>query len=420
MFATIKQIFNSNNKDLRKKILFTLMCLFIFKLGTTIVVPVINKDALGVNSLGFLQLLNVMGGGALEKFSIFSLGVMPYITASIIMQLLEMDIIPYFTELSKEGYTGRAKLNMYTRIFGIILAFVQGYIFSFNYVSGASIMTYVECATILTAGTAFLLWIGDRITEKGVGNGISLLIMAGSLSSLPSMFYRAWGDMVGVTMSAPGIIKFVIFVIVYFAIVVGIVYEELAERRIPIQYANRSTGTMMGNSNYIPFKLNSASVIPVIFASALITIPSVIAALIKNAGFTSFVNNYINYTSVTGFILYVAVIILFSYFYTFLELKPDEMVENLQKNGGYIPGIRPGDETLKFIKSTLYRLTFVGSLGLSLLAALPIIFGNITNLSSSVTIGGTGLLIVVGVALETYKQIESLLVTRSYTRVTRR
>jgi len=420
MFATIKQIFNANNKDLRKKIGFTLMALFIFKLGTTIVVPVIDKNALGVNSLGFLQLLNVMGGGALEKFSIFSLGVMPYITASIIMQLLEMDIIPYFSELSKEGYTGRAKLNMYTRIFGIILAFVQGYIFSFNYVSGASVMTYVECATILTAGTAFLLWIGDRITEKGIGNGISLLIMAGILSSLPTMFYQAWTEMVGNSVAVMGIVKFVIFVIVYFAIVVGIVYEELAERRIPIQYANRSAGTMMGNSNYIPFKLNSASVIPVIFASALITIPSVIAALIKNTNFTNFVNNYINYTSVTGFILYIAVIILFSYFYTFLELKPDEMVENLQKNGGYIPGVRPGDETLKFIKSTLYRLTFVGSIGLSILAALPIIFGNLTNLSSSVTIGGTGLLIVVGVALETYKQMESLLVTRSYTRATRR
>src|SRR5574344_744824 len=187
MFATIKQIFNANNKDLRKKIGFTLMALFIFKLGTTIVVPVIDKNALGVNSLGFLQLLNVMGGGALEKFSIFSLGVMPYITASIIMQLLSMDIIPYFSELSKEGYTGRSKLNQITRIFGIILAFVNGYVISFAFINGGSPMDYMKFATVLTEGTAFLLWLGDEVTAKGVGNGISLIIMAGIISSLPTM-----------------------------------------------------------------------------------------------------------------------------------------------------------------------------------------------------------------------------------------
>lgn len=417
MFANVKQIFNPANKDLQKRILFTLMALFIFKLGTTIVVPIVPKT--GLNNLGFLELMNVMNGGGLQNFSIFSLGVMPYITASIIMQLLEMDIIPYFADLAKQGHTGRVKLNTYTRIFGIALAFLQGYIFAYNYADKDPLLC-VECATILTAGTAFLLWLGDQITAKGVGNGISLIIMAGIIASLPTMFYKAWDGMVGSAMSFNGIMQFILFVIVYFGIVVGVVYVETAERRIPIQYANRSTGSFGGNQSYMPFKINSAGVIPVIFASALFSIPAIIAAIVKNASFTNFVNKYINYSTPLGFIIFVLVIIAFAYFYTFLQLKPKELVENLQKNGGYIPGVRPGEETLKYINGILYRLTIVGALSLAVLAGLPILFGLISNLDSSVTIGGTGLIIVVGVALETYKQIESQLVSRSYKRGRRR
>jgi preprotein translocase subunit SecY len=226
--------------------------------------------------------------------------------------------------------------------------------------------------------------------------------------------------MVGTSVAVMGIVKFIIFVIVYFAIVVGIVYEELAERRIPIQYANRSAGTMMGNSNYIPFKLNSASVVPVIFASALITIPSVIAALIKNTNFTNFVNNYINYTSWTGMLLYVALIMFFGYFYTMLQMDPENMAKELNKNGGYIPGVRPGIDTTNYISKVLGRITVVGSLILVIIAILPLLFSKFSGLSSSVTIGGTGLLIVVGVAIETYKQIESSLISRSYSRGYRR
>lgn len=420
MFAFIKQIFNKNNKDLRRRIGFTLLVLLIYKLGSSIVIPVIDKHSLGVNNLGYLQLLNVLGGGSLEKFSIFSLGVTPYITASIFMQFAQMDIIPYFAELSKQGYTGRAKLNAYTRILGIILAFVQGYIFSFNYIKGADIITYVECATIFTAGTALVLWLSDRITKSGIGNGTSVIIMAGILSSLPTMFYQAWIEIVGSTISGMDILKFGLFVFIYFAIVVGIVYEEISERRIPIQYANRSSGTMMGSNNYMPFKLNSAGVMPVIFASAVISVPSLFGAFINNQAYNEFVNKYIYFTSLSGFILYVLLIFMFGYFYTFQELKPKDMVENLAKNGGYIPGVRPGPETKEYVIKTISHLTFVGSLALSILAGLPILFGNLTHLSASITIGGTGLLIVVGVALEIYKQIESTLITRSYTRGTRR
>lgn len=417
MFATMKQIFNPKNKDLQKRILFTLFALFIFKLGTTIIVPGINKSALGTDSLGFLGLINAMGGGAMEKFSIFALGVMPYITASIVTQLLQMDIVPYFSELAKQGQVGRDKLNQITRVLGIVLAFVQGYFFSFAFIKGGTVLDYMEFATVMTAGTALLLWIGDQITQKGIGNGISMIIMAGIIASLPTMFMDAFNGFVtgGSTQAiAFGILSFVVFVLVYVAIVVGVVFEETTERRIPIQYANKTT-SVGANGSYIPFKLNSAGVMPVIFSSAIISAPSLIAQVIKNEGFTLFVNKWISFESTTGFILYVLMIVAFTYFYTYFQLKPKELSENLQKNGGFIPGIRPGEETVQYISRTLNRITIVGACFLSVLAGLPIIFKLFSNLPTSVTIGGTGLLIVVGVALETWKQLESQLVARNYT-----
>ena len=298
MFATIKQIFNPKNKDLQKRILFTFACLIVFKIGTAIVVPGINQDALGTRSLGFLELINVMGGGALEKFSIFALGVMPYITASIIIQLLEMDIVPYLAELSKQGGTGRAKLNQITRVAGIALAFVQGYIYSFTFVSGGTVMDYMEYSLILTAGTCLLLWIGDQMTAKGVGNGMSILIMAGILSNLPNMFATAWKSLIGAGTTS-GIILFIIYVIVYLLIVLGIVFFQLAERRITIQYANKSAAAM-GAQNYLPFKLNSAGVVPVIFASALLAIPSFIASVTQKEALKTFVQNWLVTSSYTG------------------------------------------------------------------------------------------------------------------------
>ena len=418
MFTKVKQIFSPQNKDLRKRIIFTLVALFIFKLGTTIIVPGLDKSKLNTSSLGFLGLINAMGGGALEKFSIFSLGVMPYITASIIIQLLQMDIIPYLSELSKQGQVGRDKLNTITRVLGIILAFFQGYMISFAYIENGSVIDYLQFSVILTAGTAFLLWLGDQITSKGVGNGISLIIMAGIIATLPSMFMTAYDSFIvtdTVQLLLLGIGKFLLFVALYVAIVIGVVFVESAERRIPIQYANSSTSNL-GKQNYIPFKLNSAGVITVIFASALISIPSLIASFIKNEGFQLFVSKWLNLNSLTGIILYIVFIFIFGYFYTFFQLKPKELAENLQKNGGYIPGVRPGEETVKYITKVLKKITVVGTTFLVIIAALPIACASISSLPSSVSIGGTGLLIVVGVALETYKQLESSLVTRKYTR----
>ena len=423
MFTSVKQIFSPKHKDLQKRILFTLLALAVFKLGTLIIVPGIDKSSLGTNTLGFLELLNVMGGGAMERFSIFALGVGPYITASIIIQLLEMDIIPYLAELSKQGGVGRAKLNQITRVVGIILAFIQGYMYSFAYIGNGSVMDYMQFSIVLTAGTCFLLWLGDQITAKGVGNGISLIIMAGIIASMPNMFVNAWGGFVDATSiqgTVLGIVMFAIYVLIYLLIIVGIVFVENAERRIPIQYANKSNSAYGGRQNYLPFRLNSAGVIPVIFASALLSIPSIIAQFLKKDALTLFINKWIIINSPTGLILYIVFIYAFSYFYTFLQIKPKDMADNLNKNGGYIPGIRPGDETEKYITKILKRLTVVGALGLTFIAALPVVFGMISNLPSSVTIGGTGLLIVVGVGLETYKQIESQLVSKNYARGRRR
>src|SRR5574344_481036 len=273
MFANFKQIFNPANKDLRKKIYFTFFALFVFKLGTTIVVTGIDKTSLGTNNLGFLELMNLMGGGALEQFSIFALGVTPYITASIIMQLLEAtDLIPYLTDLSNQGGTGRNKLNQITRYVGIAFAFIQGYMFSFAFVQNGTAMDYMTFALILTAGTALLLWIGDQITSKGIGNGISLIIMAGIIASLPNMFVTAWDTFVITTTAqtvALGVTKFALFTLLYIAIIIGVIYMESAERRIPIQYTNK---TVSAKQSYVPFKLNSAGVMPVIFASAIVAI----------------------------------------------------------------------------------------------------------------------------------------------------
>ena len=420
MFQPMKQLFAPTNKDLRKRILFTLGALLIFVVGTTIRIPG-TKNITG--SLGFLDLMDVMGGGALKQFSIFALGVMPYITASIIMQLLQMDIIPYFSELAKEGPSGRQKINQITRYAGIVFAFIEGFAFSFAFLSSsaATAFDHLYIATIMTAGTAFLLWMGDQITQKGIGNGMSLIIMAGIVSTLPAMFVEAFrGLVLNSTLNMGlGIFLFVMYVIVYFLIIIGVIFVEEANKKIPIQYANKSTSSF-GNESYMPIKVNCANVVPVIFASSLLAIPATIASFVKNEGFTTFVNKYLSYTQPVGFVIYILLIFLFGYVYTFIQMKPEDMAKNLQQSGGYIPGVRPGKDTENYVSKVLSRLTVVGSLFLVVLATLPIIFSWLialipgVELSSVVTIGGTGLLIVVGVALESYKQLEGSILSRSY------
>ena len=419
MFKSMKQLFTPTNKDLRHRIYFTLGALLIFILGISIRVPG-TQDL--TSNLGFLELINTMGGGALKNFSIFALGVMPYIPASIIMQLLQMDVIPYFSELSKQGPTGRQKLNQITRYMGIIFAFIEGYAFAFAFIGKTGTpMEYLYISIVLTAGTSFLLWLGDQITQKGIGNGMSLIIMAGIIATLPQMFIDAFKSLIVFEGTAQvitlGIIKFLIFVIIYFAIVIGVIFIQESERRIPIQYANKSTNAFgSAAQSFMPIRINSAGVIPVIFASSLLSIPSIIAQVVKNEGFAVFVQKYLTYTTPVGFLIYIIFIFFFAYFYTFVQLKPEEFAKNLQENGGYIPGIRPGEETKKHISKVLSRLTVLGASFLVVIAGLPILFSKFTSLPTSVSIGGTGLLIVVGVALETYKQLEGSLLSRSYKR----
>lgn len=415
MFKTLKLLFNKRNKDIRKRVLFTLGCLLVFIIGRTIPVPGTQG---AVSDLGLWELYDAISGGALEQFSIFSLGVMPYISASLITGILQMDIIPYFTELKEQGATGQQKINQINRYLGLAIAFLQGFAMAFAFLSNGSALDFLKIAIILTGGTAFLLWMGDQMTQKGLGNGVSLLIMAGIISSIPSMFIETFQALVldnsSLTM---GIISFSIFVLVYIAIIIGIVYVEKSERRIPIQYANQTSSAYGARQNYIPFKLNSASVMPVIFASVIFTIPSFIAGLLDSENvFTVFVTKYVNYTTPIGFAVYILIIILFCFFYTFLQINPEELSKNLNKQGGYIPGVRPGKETQKYISTVIGRITLIGAIFIAIVAGLPIVFSNFINtgLPSSVSLGGTSILIVIGIALETYNQLESSLLNRSY------
>ena len=412
MFKNLKSIFNPKNKDIRSRIIFTLLALTIFAIGNTITVP--GTKEITAN-LGFLEYLNAISGGGLKQFSIFGLGVMPYISASIVVGLLQMDIIPYFSDLKNDGAKGRQKLNQITRYMGIIVAFIQGVAMSIAFGISNNALDIMKTALIMTAGTAFLLWLGDRITQKGIGNGISLIIMAGIISTVPRMFIDAYTSLVsGASNTFIGVLSYGLFVIAYIAIIVGVIFMEMSERRIPIQYSNQTTSAYGARQTYIPFKLNSAGVMPVILASAVTSIISLIASLVKNDSFTLFVEKYLSFTTPVGFVIYMLLIFVFGYFYTLIQAKPEELSKNLSRNGGYIPGIRPGNETTVYVKNVLKRLALVGTTFLAVLAGMPIIFANISSLPTSVSIGGTGILIVVGVALETYKQLESSLVNRTY------
>lgn len=414
MFKPLKQLFTKKNKDLRKRLYFTIAVLTLYIIGTGIEIPGTQEVT---KNLGFLELLNVMGGGALKRFSIFGLGVIPYITASIVVQLLQMDIIPYFSDLAKQGHTGKQKLNQITRVLGILFALFQGYAMSFAFLgSSSTVLQNLEVAFIMTAGTAFLLWLGDQVTQKGFGNGTSLIIMAGIVSSLPNTMITAFNSLMSFTDTnaiIAGSAKFLLFVIVCVLVVIGVIFVEGAARRISIQYANKSTANL-GKQTYMPIKINSAGVIPVIFASSLLAVPVTIAQFINNESFSNFVNNYINYTTPVGLVLYVIFIVFFDYFYTFVQMKPNDMAKNLKDNGGYVPGIRPGKDTEKYFSSMLIKLTTAGSVFLAIIAAFPILINMLTELPSSVSIGGTSLLIVVGVSIETYKQMESALLARDY------
>lgn len=426
MLNFFKEVFKKG--ELRRKVVFTLGILFVFRLGAGIVIPYIDTSAItsAATSSGIFGIMNMLGGGTLEKFSLFSFGVSPYITSSIIIELLSMDVIPALAQWNKEGNTGKKKKDKVTRVLTLALAIIQGgsltYAFDKGYsiLASSSIWTYVYVVIVMAAGSMFTMWLGDQITIKGVGNGTSLLIFTGIVANLPNSFISSFKSMVtfgSAYKTATSLAWYILFVIVYLAIVVFVVFEEGAIRKIPIIYAtNTQTVMHTKESTNLPIKINSSSVIPVIFAASVLAAPRTIISFMKSTSTTQMIDNILNYQKPIGFVLYIVMIILFTFFYSNLQIDAKKISEDLKKSGGAIPGVRTGDDTKKYIGTVLNRVTVVGSLFLAIIASIPIIAPEIWKMTSNnaLSLGGTGLIIVTGVALETVRAIKSMLTRREY------
>lgn len=425
MFSSIKAIVT--NKDIRKRILFTLFAFLVYRLGSAITVPDVNTADLinGMQDNSLFAMLNLLGGGGLEQFSVFALGVTPYITASIILQLLSMDVVASLTELSKSGAQGRKKIDQYTRYLAVVFAFVQSfslvYGFSKTYttliVGGVTISKVLYISTIFTAGSLFLVWIGDQISLKGIGNGISMVIMAGIVGRMPRQITSAWKTLMGSGSTVKnGTALFVAYILVYLLIIIFVTLINTAERRIPIQYTSSSIElSKRSESNYLPLKVNSASVIPVIFASSLMMAPLQVATFLDKTEFVKATQKWLGLSTWYSLAIYVVLIIFFTFFYTKMQVDPEKLAENLGKSGAYIPSVRPGTETKNYVNHVLTRITVLGSLALAFISviphAMPLIW---PELPSSMALGGTGMIIVVGVAIETVRQVQGLITQKSY------
>lgn len=420
--ATFSKIWK--NADLRKKILFTLMIFVVYRIGSYIPVPTINTSVLEASAqtpmLGFFDTLS---GGALKRFSLFAMSISPYITASIVIQLLQMDVVPILSEWAKEGETGKRKLNQLTRYVTLVLAFVQAIAMSIGFDLGYqgilleshSVITYLYIALTMTAGTAVMIFLADQITSKGIGNGTSMIIVAGILSRVPYMLNDLYTKyLVNITVS--NVLAFISVLALLALTIIAVIYLQSATRKLPIQYANRHNSAQLSGrkDSFIPLKLNSAGVIPVIFAASLVSLPLTVVNFLPESGVTNVIKAIFNYQQPIGFILYVVLIVAFTYFYAFVQVSPEKVAENLKKQGSYIPGVRPGIDTEEYLSKVLSRITFIGAIYLVVIAGLPIVFGAITDLPSSVEIGGTSLLIVVGVAIETAKQIQTKTMDQKY------
>lgn len=405
----------------RNKILFTIFILFVFRVGTHITVPGINAKSLeALSNVPFLNMLSLVSGNAMRNFSVFALGVSPYITASIIVQLLQMDILPKFVEWGKQGEVGRRKLNQATRYISLGLAFVQsiGITAGFNALSGVQLTNmplnwqmYLLIGSILTTGSVIVTWLGEQITEKGYGNGTSMIIFAGIISSLPGTFHEIYIDrFVNIESSRLG--ESAIFVAILVVLILLVVYfttfVQQAEYKLPIQYTKRAQGAP--SSSYLPLKLNPAGVIPVIFAGSITAVPTSLiqyfASQNQSAGWLLTVQEYFDYSTVKGMLVYAGLIIVFTFFYTFVQVNPEKTAESLQKSAAYIHGVRPGNGTEQYLSKLLTRLATVGALFLSFVALLPIIAQNLFGLSSNIAFLGTSLIIVISTSIEGIKQLE--------------
>ncbi|SEM76348.1 protein translocase subunit secY/sec61 alpha [Ligilactobacillus sp. WC1T17] len=413
-------------KEIRQKILFTLGVLIVFRLGTYITVPGINAKALqSVASSGLISILNTFSGGGLTNYSILAMGVSPYITAQIVIQLLQMDIVPRFVELGKQGEVGRRKLNQYTRYLTIVLAFIQSigitagfnYMSSLNLVQNPGVQTYISIGVILTGGTMFTTWLGDMITERGLGNGISMIIMAGIIARVPVGIQKIYTEQFKSASNLwQPILYAVVLLVVVLLIVTFVTYVQQANYKIPIQYTRRLAGA--SESSYLPLKINVAGVIPVIFASSFIATPQTILMLFtqnhSEDTWYQVLSNLFNMQTTSGMVLYTVLIIVFTFFYAFVQVNPEKLAENLQKQGSYIPSVWPGKETEKYVSGLLMRLSSVGSLFLGVVSLIPLVASSIWGLDESIGLGGTSLLIVVGVTLETMRQLEGMMMKQEY------
>ena len=416
-------------KQVRSKILFTIFIVFVFRIGTSITVPWVNANSLNaLSGLSFLNMLSLVSGNAMKNFSVFALGVSPYITASIVVQLLQMDLLPKFVEWGKQGEVGRRKLNQATRYIALVLAFVQsvGITAGFNALSGAKLLTvpltpqvFLIIGGILTAGSMIVTWLGEQITDKGYGNGVSMIIFAGIVASIPDMIKGIYVDyFVNVPSSrlTSSLIFVAILIVAVLLIVYFTTYVEQAKYKIPIQYTKVAQGAP--SSSYLPLKINPAGVIPVIFASSITAAPAAILQFVSASGlnweWVKTAQELVSTSTPSGVALYALLIILFTFFYTFVQINPEKAAENLQKSGAYIHGVRPGKGTEEYMSKLLRRLATVGSLFLGVISILPIVAKDLFGLSEVVAFGGTSLLIIISTGIEGIKQLEGYLLKRKY------
>ena len=411
--------------EIRSKMIFTLLMLVVFRIGSNIPVPNINRSVLAellAGETGLFDLFDLFSGGSFSNFTIFALSITPYITASIIIQLLGM-AFPYFEKLAREGVEGRKKMAQYTRYLTVVLALVQAIGLTVGLFRRAvvdkSAFSIIVMVLVLTAGTAFLMWLGEQINERGIGNGISLIIFAGIVARIPSGI-RALAT--AVESGSLSIVTLIIFIVVAVLVTAGVVMIQEGQRRIPVQYAKRVVGRKMygGQSTHIPIKVNQSGVIPIIFALSLLQFPLTITYFLKSdSGFTEFVTKWLSPSGMPGVWVYgvlnVVLIIFFTYFYTQATFNPVEVADNMKANGGFIPGIRPGKATEEYLQKVMSRITIVGAIFLALIATLPTVLSVIAPESlGSIHFGGTSLLIAVGVALETVRQLENQMLMRNY------
>lgn len=401
--------------DLRRKLLFTLAMLLVFRIGVHVPVPGINTQVIAdlISKGQLLGFFDIISGGAFKNFSVFAMSITPYINASIIMNLLTV-VVPYFERLAKEGEEGRKKMTEYTRYGTVILGFIQAFGISVGLRSAIvnpGITSSLIIALSLTAGTAFLMWLGELITEKGIGNGISLIIFAGIVSRVPSGIVSVYQYLAAGTTNIFVVILFAVLALVAIAAIVAI---QEGQRRIPVQYAKRVVGRKVygGQSTHIPLKVNQAGVIPIIFAISILMFPGTIASWFPNNSVAVWIANFFNFKTIWYNIMYALLIIFFTYFYTAISFNPIDIADNMKKYGGFIPGLRPGRPTAEYIQKVMNRVTLAGALFLAIIAVLPSVVMTATNLP--LYFGGTSLLIVVGVALDTMKQIEANLLMRHY------